>query len=268
MVFASKEFAAYNHGMAPAYWKYSWGALPYGVTELPRTDNLDFLPERWVTLERKIWEEFVNAVPSFSELQILDLGCGAGKLVQFFLENDVAAKQIVAIDSSPQLIKWCSTIWENVTFIQVDATKIHLNPTLDHKKFDLVSAHMLFNLLDDDQLTAVLNNAFQKLHDGGVLAIQMPSIKDKTLTHPTLAVKNNETRIRLEDTPWGRTTYYHRSEEKILELLAAAGFEVEQLMDYSYNSFVENTVHLTTALGVDPNRPKRLFLVCRKKISG
>lgn len=212
MIRNDRELPTYNHGMAPSYWKYSWGQLPYGVKTLPRSDDIRYLPERWVTLERRIWQNFIEKISHLNKRKILDLGCGAGKLIQFLFENNATKENIFAIDENAQLIKWCSNVWPLSTFIVMDVTKIDQIPQLKQKKFDLITAHMLFNLLDDTQLSTVVLNAFNQLNQNGILAIQIPSIQGKLLSYPNLSYKGDKTQLLQEITPWGTTPYYHRSE--------------------------------------------------------
>ena len=254
------EKITYRHGMAPTYWQYSWGSLPYGAKSLPRSDDLHHLPERWVALERRIWQQFIEKIANRTELKVLDVGCGAGKMIQFLLENNIEPQNITALDENEQLINWCSAIWRDVRFLKLNAVDLDQIPKPN--SFDLVISHMLFNLLDEKAMRNTLVRIYASLNQSGILAIQLPSPQGKRKQHPGLT---NQTCLIYESTPWGNTPYYWRSEEHIIAVLEEIGFEVLDASNYSYGSFDENTVHFTNAIGVNRDDLKRILIVCQKK---
>jgi len=108
---------------------------------------------------------------------ILELGCGSGRLFQLF-SNKIP--ELFGIDISEEMIKKGSETYPNANFIIADITNFNLS-----KKFDLiiVSNGLLKHIENDKTRFETLQNAVNHLSNNGVLLIDhSPYLyyKDKT----------------------------------------------------------------------------------------
>jgi 2-polyprenyl-3-methyl-5-hydroxy-6-metoxy-1,4-benzoquinol methylase len=98
-------------------------------------------------------------------LTVLDFGCGTGSLTQLI---SPAVKSIVAIDSSPEMIKYLEMKkLNNVTSISESLSKeLILDRTEFNSKFDLIVASSVCSFLPDYEETLSLLKSLLK--EGGI----------------------------------------------------------------------------------------------------
>ena len=197
------------------------------------------------------------------DMQILDMGCGAGKMIKLFQELGVDPQNITALDENPKLLEWCQEAWSEITSVESDCAQASSQPSLVGRRFDLVTANMLVNLLNDGRFVDTLKCAYDLVKPGGTLAFLAPSSMGKSEEYD-LDSEAEVTTLLHEKTPWGLTPYYFRSEKMMVGNFKSVGFDVTRVENYSYYSFPDNTVHFINALGVDGMAPKRLLMVAKK----
>lgn len=115
-------------------------------------------------------------------LQLVDLGCGAGRLAIALLERAFSVSY-TGIDVQSPPIRWGSrhitTLVPNYTFIAVDAPNPRYNPggtaptqwPLEENSADLVYAYSVFSHMTTREVSFQFEEAARVLHTKGILAL-------------------------------------------------------------------------------------------------
>lgn len=118
---------------------------------------------------QKIWAEELIANLNFSATeQVLDLGCGDGK-ISAAIASCLTGGKVVGIDASEDMVLLAQQIFaanHNLSFKQDDATDF-----LYKEKFDVIFSNAVLHWVKDH--LAVLNNCYQSLRSGGKIVLQM-----------------------------------------------------------------------------------------------
>jgi len=97
--------------------------------------------------------------------KILDVGCGDGGMLDFFISSGFSSQKLTGIDLSINRIKRAQKQFNEVEFILADITTLNLNG----KKYDLVTAFDLFShLTSKEQILNSLSNVYNHLEDDGL----------------------------------------------------------------------------------------------------
>ena len=101
---------------------------------------------------------------AFDEKKILDLGCGDGKMLQFFTANGFNSKNAKGIDLSEKRIELAKEKVTDICFHCADA----INFDLDEKDFDLIMAFDLYShIITEDEIVLGLKNIANHLKNDG-----------------------------------------------------------------------------------------------------
>ena len=112
----------------PAYWtRYHYNLVENGILE--------------VLHEREL--------AAHSNLQVLDVGCGTGHWIEFYLKT-LAAKQVVGVDFSQIAVDRLTKMFtENVKVCRWDVTQ-QIPDGIESSSFDVINAiGILFHVVDD-----------------------------------------------------------------------------------------------------------------------
>jgi SAM-dependent methyltransferase len=162
----------------------------------------------WTRLRLAALKELVEPVPSD---RILDLGCAAGALTDFFSKFGC---DVVGIDSEPRAVMHAQRVFPDHTFMVADARRL---PFEDHS-FDKAVAGDLVEHLDNDVFAEMLRELRRVLVPSGTLTIYTPNPKhliERAKAHDFILAQN-PTHIGL------------RSAGTIREALTEAGFRIER----------------------------------------
>jgi SAM-dependent methyltransferase len=104
-----------------------------------------------------------NEIP-LDQMEILDLGCGAGTWCRYFSELKGTTDGIVGVDLSAERLKLARSL-SPIEYIEGDITRL---PEFLDRNFDFVSAFVsLMFLRDSSELRTVLADVYDALRPGG-----------------------------------------------------------------------------------------------------
>lgn len=155
--------------------------------------------------------------------RVLDVGCGAGRVAEYAIKRGVDPRNIYGIDISTKLLAIAENNIPAATFEIADVADLHIAS----KNFDVVIAHMVFELLDDDALSRALEGLYERMAEGGVLFY--------INKHPRMLERGSgDTAMRFWTTvsPWGKEVpNYHRLVSDYENLTTQAGFVIDEIAE-------------------------------------
>lgn len=107
-------------------------------------------------------------LPENKQAKILDVGCGYGRMLQFFSKRGYT--DVTGVDMSPEQIEFARTIHPNV--VQANALEFMGG---HEEQFDMILAVDLIEHLTKDQILQFLDLSHRALKPGGQLIIQTPN---------------------------------------------------------------------------------------------
>lgn len=159
-----------------------------------------------------------------TNLKVLDVGVGGGKVLGLLEELGIPAGNITGIDLNAGILKLVAGIQPQVTLRQGDiAQKSVLSKLADKGPFDAITASMVLNHLSDIRLKHAAENIFNLLRDGGsfIALVPYPENPEK---RRELEVQRMEV-TKVEDAPWGgQVIYHHRALGLYMEYFDRIGF--------------------------------------------
>lgn len=133
--------------------------------------SYDTLAKDWANTRNKMqWQEFESmykVCPLPKDGKVLDLGCGSGRLIDFFDSQGMRPSQYLGVDFSEELIKEAQNAYPNYRFMVQDMRD--LSP-LAPEKFDHIWCIAALHHLNksEDQMKAFAQ-MYQYLDDEGCL---------------------------------------------------------------------------------------------------
>jgi MPBQ/MSBQ methyltransferase len=163
----------------------------------------------WTKLRLGALARLVEARPGE---RIVDLGCAAGALTDYFSLGGAA---VVGIDAEPRAIAKARSLFPGREFVEAGVAAL---PFAD-ASFDKAVAVDLVEHLDDETFAAMLREVHRILVPGGTLSLYTPNPRHpiERLKARNLVLAQNPTHIGL------RTT------QALVRALEAAGFRVDRL---------------------------------------
>ena len=117
--------------------------------------------------EKLVMKNLLNGIPKDN---ILDLGCGTGRFLEF---------ANYGVDASLEMLHIAKNKFPDKQLFVENGTKTHF----DNDRFDIVfSFHVLMHL-DENIIIEILNEAYRVLKKGGRLIFDIPSKKRRNLVH-------------------------------------------------------------------------------------
>lgn len=128
---------------------------------------------RYYVNGRKSAEWVIDQVSPFIGLkdkQILDWGCGPGRIIRHLPELVIDAEGFSGTDYNPQTIDWCSNHLPGIQFMvnNLDPPV----PAADHS-FDLIYGISIFTHLSEDAHYAWLKELYRLLRPGGIILLTL-----------------------------------------------------------------------------------------------
>jgi extracellular factor (EF) 3-hydroxypalmitic acid methyl ester biosynthesis protein len=120
------------------------------------------------------------------ELKILDIACGGARYIRDFLESvdDVSTVSVTLLDQDPAALAFAETVnlakWPD-QIETICAPIKNLTKTIKVDDYDVIISSGLFDYLDHETGSGVLNYLSTKIKQGGVLAITNYHIDDASL---------------------------------------------------------------------------------------
>lgn len=110
--------------------------------------------------------ELLARVPRLAAERVVDLGCGPGNSTALLVKRWPGA-HIVGVDNSAEMLERARQDYPQVEWRHADAGSFRSGETLD-----VLFANALLQWLPDH--ARLVPHLFEQLHEGGVLAVQMP----------------------------------------------------------------------------------------------
>lgn len=183
-------------------------------------------------------------LPSLKDKTILDLGCGAGDMDKYFVEQ--GAKQVLATDISVNMINIANAVNKDEK-IEFKVLKMEDLETLN-QKFDIVYSSLAFHYIED--FNKLLSDIHNLLNPSGMLIFSQES-PINTATSKEGKDKSNKIEINGkqyqllhgyckegERQVWWNDTFvtkYHRTYATLVNSLIKNNFEIVEIKD-SYAS--------------------------------
>jgi SAM-dependent methyltransferase len=163
----------------------------------------------WTRLRLGALHELADPQPGD---RIVDLGCAAGALTDFFSGFGAT---VTGIDASPQAIAKARSLFPQLQFVEADVRRL----PFAEGSFDKAVAGDLAEHLDEETFRAMLRELRRVLVPGGTLSIYTPNPRHpiERLKARNLILAQNPTHIGL------------RTAKELRQVLEAEGFTVERL---------------------------------------
>jgi SAM-dependent methyltransferase len=170
----------------------------------------------WKYIEKPGFDKHITDF-NFSQIRMLDIGCGSGVVIRYFINRGVRPQNIIGIDISKGQLAEAKHLTPDVTFLHTPAE----NFIADSGRFDLIVSNMAFHHFDDEQFAATLRNSYHVLADDGTLFF--------IDTHPDYnsRLRSQAARHRWHkiSTPWGSEQHlFNRGLGGLLNSTQVAGF--------------------------------------------
>ena len=214
-------------------------------------DNSTFFEEYQTMRTNKVNANNLIEIPIMKEMlpilkdkTILDLGCGAGDMDKYFIEN--GAKSVLATDISVNMINIANTVNKDEK-IEFKVLKMEDLETVN-QKFDIVYSSLAFHYIED--FNKLLSDIHNLLNPNGMLIFSQES-PINTATNKEDKDKSNKIEIdgkqyqllhgyckEGERQVWWNDTFvtkYHRTYATLVNSLIKNNFEIIEIKD-SYAS--------------------------------
>ncbi len=153
--------------------------------------------------------------------KLLDAGCGTGRLTRWLVECGLNPANVTGVDVSEKMLSIACAKLPGATFKEQDVRHLDLPGG-----YDLVTANMLFECFDNEQLFLAIAKLREQLKSGSRLVY--------VVTHP---LRNFEPgfdylkrRWMSVTAPWGsRLTDYHRPLSDFVDITHAARFHIDTM---------------------------------------
>lgn len=110
-------------------------------------------------------KSYVRSGRKISELKLLDLGCGSGGMIEYFISRGFEKKNIIGLDLSDIRIEKAKKSIPGITFLTGDLLTFELN----NESFDLITSFDLFSHLSThDQILTGLLKVKEHLKNDGI----------------------------------------------------------------------------------------------------
>ena len=165
----------------------------------------------WPSMERPFFKEF-NPWNGLDDLRVLDVGCGAGRMISHFIDEGVPADQITGVDTNPRMVELARARVPGTHIIEADIAEwgaTTLRRTLERElpsedlgtdgkgiSFDLITANMVFGYMSRIQIQRAMKNISSLMSNRGLFIF--------VDTNPLSYVDSGEIGTWVKrQTPWG-----------------------------------------------------------------
>ena len=208
-------------------------------------------------------------LPNLKDKTILDLGCGAGYMSRYFVEN--GASKVVACDISQNMIDLASK--EDCKNIDYKVLPMEDISSIN-EKFDIVFSSLAFHYIKD--FDKLISDISKLLKPNGMLVFSQENPVATAIIHPQTKQKYveidekryyllsdyNNVGKRIIDWCDSEVIKYHRNFETIVNTLIKNNFEIKEIKEPSAN---EDAIKLMPKLKYQNDRPYFLFVKAIKK---
>ncbi|HET7060515.1 MAG TPA: class I SAM-dependent methyltransferase [Candidatus Saccharimonadales bacterium] len=170
----------------------------------------------WRYIERPAMDEYLAGYYG-QDVNVLDIGCGNGRIIEHLVDRGIAAENITGLDPSPNMLDIAAmALPQEVSLVPGKAAEM---PFTD-ESFNLVVANMVLHAMDDRELDATVGKISDVLVPGGeFLFIDSNPREDEE--------HNFLKRWIARQTPWGTTirVFNHDMTELLERVAPSHGLE-------------------------------------------
>lgn len=106
-----------------------------------------------------------------SRTRIIEAGCGAGRTINFLLQNGAKESNILGIDVDSELLAYSKKSFPKVHYIH---NSISEKLPIEENIYDMVTCHNVLHYLNQKQFTTAIKNFYSWLKKDGILFIMTP----------------------------------------------------------------------------------------------
>lgn len=122
---------------------------------------------KWAVSQRVSAEKLAMLLPKKEYVDVLDIGCGTGFVIEELRRQKVLYDKFTGIDVAPGMIKHCKTMWPDKEFICEDAEQFQSD-----KQYDLILSNFTFQWLKNPVI--IIEKYLDALKKDGILALSFP----------------------------------------------------------------------------------------------
>lgn len=125
--------------------------------------------------------EILNSLLPKGDIQVLDVGCGAGRITNPLVSETI---HVTGMDASPGLLKEASQTNSDADYIEGNLMDYVNNPKIEHGSKDAViyTWHSFLEAFGPGNTLRTLNGSWLALKSGGTLIFDQPTRKNPDLT--------------------------------------------------------------------------------------
>ncbi|OGK66348.1 hypothetical protein A2313_01510 [Candidatus Roizmanbacteria bacterium RIFOXYB2_FULL_41_10] len=161
------------------------------------------------------------------KIRIIEAGCGAGRTINFLVQNGASEANILGIDVDSELLNYAKKQFPKAHYIH-DSISENLSVKKDH--YDLITCHNVLHYLNNRQFSQALRNFFTWLKKDGLLFVITPHpvhMADVIYQDIGKYFKRGKHMVK---THWGeKAPYYQRLVSDYINELVVAGFSIVQV---------------------------------------
>lgn len=161
----------------------------------------------------------LDLIPNSDKLNILDLGCGNGRLTDMMAQK---GNYVVGVDNNYDVINKAKRVYPHLEFKLMDALDLQSN-----RKWDIVFSNMVFHWIDDHD--ALLKKISKALKQSGVLICEF-GVKGNTES-----IENAVKEVLNERGGNFKSRFNYTTEEEFGNYLINNGFNVDVIYTYERN---------------------------------
>jgi SAM-dependent methyltransferase len=161
------------------------------------------------------------------KISIIEAGCGAGRTINFLIQNGASETNILGVDIDSELLKFAKKRFPKAHYIH---DSISENLSLKEEDYDLITCHNVLHYLNDRQFSQTLKNFYKWLKKDGLLFIITPHpVHMAEVVYHDIG-KYFKRGKHMVKTRWGeQAPYYQRLVSDYINEFVAAGFFIEQV---------------------------------------
>lgn len=184
-----------------------------------------------------MWTLVVNKLLDLSNVYVLDVGAGTGKLYDLITKLGANPENILALEPNADLAYLLSN--KKIPTILGNTDDLH-HDLLQKGEIGLLTANMVVNHLTTEEYCRFIQFSKDVLGVNGVLIYTIPFPEGKGNKHKIDISDDNV--VVEENAPWGgKVKYHHRSDAYQVKILQENGFAVDRFL-FGYESFVSDNI--------------------------
>lgn len=201
-----------------------------------------FSDKRW-----KSWNGWEKLVPYFQKsqpLEVLDLGCGNGRLLDKFKDADLEIKKYVGVDNSKELLNIAKNNYPTNDFLFINLEEENWEKEIGNKFNIIGSFGLMHHISTFEQRLNILQKSSELLKESGFLIVsfwQFKNSPDFLEKHLIEDLGDNNFILSFGDKELGATRFcHHFTDEEIEKFKRGLGIEK---VDEFFSDGIENKMN-------------------------